>query len=186
VLTRYQRTVAQEACDDYIAHYDALKREGDVLAHEVAEIYPDATNRLVDLFTRLRSFKERSSALHVTDPGGLPHVDDPELAARGLQGFSRDQPSLLEGVHLRDWQTGREVWPPYVAFGAIMVEQSMPMFAPRDPDECTSNWWRARERRAAEQSKANEQQARYFVQQTQEQEERMNREERERFAHRCG
>jgi hypothetical protein len=38
------------------------------------------------------------------------------------------------------------------------------------------------ERRAADQRKANEKQASHFVQQSQEQEERINREERERFA----
>jgi hypothetical protein len=65
-----------------------------------------------------------------------------------------------------------------------MVEQLMPMFVPRDPDECTSNWWRAMQRRAADHRKASEEQGRYLAQQSNEQDERINREERDRFAHR--
>jgi hypothetical protein len=92
--------------------YEQLKIEGAALGAELAEIYPGLVGPLVDLFGRLRAFRQRCHALHAGDPGGLPHVSDPELKARGLGGFTADNPSLLESVHLHDWQSGKEVWPP--------------------------------------------------------------------------
>ena len=37
---------------------------------------------------------------------------DPELIARNLDGFDRERPSLLAEVHLLDWNSGRQIWPP--------------------------------------------------------------------------
>ena len=76
---------------------------------ELVDLYPSLVGPLVDLFGRLRAFRERCRALHVTDPGGLPHVVDPELVARRLDGFTRDVPSLLDSVRLPDFTSGREL-----------------------------------------------------------------------------
>ena len=116
---------AQEQRDRYLTHYATLKHEGEALAQELADLYPGLVGPLVELFARLRAFQQRCSALHVTDPGGLPHVTDPELMARGLAGFSRDLPSLLEAVRLADWASGTEIWPPRSGDFAVSVAQMM-------------------------------------------------------------
>jgi hypothetical protein len=115
--------------EQYLGRYADLKHEGAALGAELADSYPDAVRRMVEVFGRLRVFQQKCRALHLTDTqGGLPHVPDPELKARRLDGFSRDVPSLLDAVHLHDWQSGTEIWPPRAAdfaatFAASMVPQ---------------------------------------------------------------
>ena len=68
------------------------------MTQELAELYPGAVGPLVDVFVRLRAFQQKCRALHLTDPGGLPHLTDPELMARGLDGFSRDTLTSRQGI----------------------------------------------------------------------------------------
>lgn len=96
LLARYQQVSAAEQREQYLAQYTDLKREGAALAQELADLYPGLVGPLVEVFVRLRAFQQKCRALHLADPGGLPLVDDPELAARRLDGFSRDMPSRLE------------------------------------------------------------------------------------------
>ena len=106
-LLQTRRQADQRAA--YLAIYEQLKIEGAALGAELADLYPGFVGPLIDLFARLRAFRERCSSLHVTDPGGLPHVADPELKARRLDGFSAEVKSLLEAVRLPDFNTGREL-----------------------------------------------------------------------------
>ena len=81
----------------YLVRYEQLKIEGAALAQDLADLYPDAVRRIVEVFAKLAAFQQQCRVLHLSDPGdGRPHVPDPELKARGSHGFSRDQPSLLE------------------------------------------------------------------------------------------
>ena len=97
--------------DAYLVRYEELKIEGAALGAELADLYPGLVGPLVDLFGRLRDFREQCHRLHVTDPGSMPHVRDPELVARRLDGFTGEMQSLLEAVHLPDFTSGRELWP---------------------------------------------------------------------------
>ena len=122
-----QARLLAEQRDAYVVRYEQLKIEGAALGAELVE-YPGLVGPLVDLFGRLRAFRERCRALHVTDPGGLPHVSDPELRARRLDGFTGDVPSLLDSVRLPDFTSGRELWPEKPTsfeanFAASMVPQ---------------------------------------------------------------
>ena len=112
----------------YLVRYEQLKIEGAALGAELADSY-GAVMPLLDLFGRLRAFRERCRALHLTDPGdGRPHLPDPELKARRLDGFSAEVKSLLEAVRLPDFTSGRELWPEKppsfaASFSASMVPQ---------------------------------------------------------------
>jgi hypothetical protein len=96
------------------------------------------------------------------------------VIARNLDGFDRERPSLLAEVHLLDWNSGRQAWPPRrppmaAAFAASMV----PAYDPAD-------WANNYERRA--QQAERQRMIDHYARLTKEQEDRENREARERFA----
>lgn len=162
----------------YLVRYEQLKIEGAALAQDLADLYPDAVRRIVEVFAKLAAFQQQCRVLHLSDPGdGRPHVPDPELKARGLHSFSRDQPSLLESVHLHDWQSGREIWPPRPADFAATFAASMivPSAGPYWADE------QVRARIAAEQQQQRERMAAHYASQAAEQLERENRALRENW-----
>ena len=177
LLARYHEISAAEQRQQYLARYEQLKIDGAALAQELADLYPALVGPLVEVFTRLRVFQQKASALHHTDPGGLPHVDDPELKARGLHGFSRDTPSLLESVHLHDWRSGKEIWPPPASFAASYVQS---MGVPQHPGAawCDPEFISARRQAVVEEQ---ERLALHAQKAAKEQEERQNKELREQF-----
>jgi hypothetical protein len=98
------------------------------------------------------------------------------VIARNLDGFDRERPSLLAEVHLLDWNSGREAWPPprpsmASAFAATLV-----------PAYNSADWANNYQRRAAAQQAERQYVSDYYARTTREQEERENREARERFA----
>jgi hypothetical protein len=98
------------------------------------------------------------------------------LELRGRDRFTRDTPSLLTSVCLIDWDSGRQVWPlPRPPMAAAFATSMVPAYDPAD-------WAKDNERRAAAQERERQYMANFYVRQTQQQEERENREARERFA----
>jgi hypothetical protein len=174
---RYREVHDQEQAKAWLAEYDVMKRERDALAEEVREVFPEAENKIVDLFVRITENNKALSALHQARPAGvMEHLLSAELHARGLDRFTRDTPSLLGSVCLFDWDTGRQIWPPprpsiSAAFAASMVPANNP-----------ADWANNYERRAAAQQAERQRMADYYLRLTKEQEERENREARERFA----
>jgi hypothetical protein len=101
-----------------------------------------------------------------------------ELHARGLDGFTRDSPSLLGSVVLFDFESGRQIWPPprpsmASAFAAIAM--------PGCDRRFTADWAKDNERRAAAQQAERQRMADYYARTTKEQEDRQNAELRESF-----
>jgi hypothetical protein len=159
-----------------------LEAKGNALAAEWA-FYPEMVARLVDLLTRSRAFDEEISRLHQARPAGVPrHLLGAELVARGLEAFSRDTPSITRELRLPDWiNSARTVWPPPPQrdFSVLAVPHH-PQFS---PEWCSPEVLSAREAAArAEQERL----AKWYEGQTRLQEQRINREERERFAKRKG
>jgi hypothetical protein len=105
------------------------------------------------------------------------HLLSAELLARGLDSFSRDTPSLLTAVHLVDWDSGREIWPPPRPSMAAAFAAAVPVYDRR----CTADWASDNERRAAAQQAERERMADFYRRLDQEQEDRENAEARERF-----
>jgi hypothetical protein len=177
---RYQQVQDREQATAWLAEHDALKLERDVLAEELRKVYPNAIAQIMDLFVRLTNNNEALSALHqVRAPGVMQHLLSAELHARGVDSFSRDTPSLLTSVHLVDWDSGREIWPPPRPSMASAFAAVMP---PDDSHRFSADWAKDNERRAAAQRAEQQRMADYYARTTKEQEERENKEARERFA----
>jgi hypothetical protein len=176
LLARYHEISAAEQRQQYLARYEQLKIEGAALAQELADLYPALVGPLVEVFARLRVFQQQCRALHLSDPGdGRPHVPDPELKARRLDGFSRDTPSWLD-TRLYDWQSGREVWPPpQLSFAADYAVDDHPSVGAAWADPAIQ------ERRRAEIVAEQERMARHHATQAAEQQERENRQLREQW-----
>jgi hypothetical protein len=91
----------QEQRDAYLVRHDELKPEGEALAQALADLYPGLVGALVEAFVRLRAFQQKRSALHQTDPGGLPHLTDPESQARIALTCPLAGPTSLSGFVAR-------------------------------------------------------------------------------------
>jgi hypothetical protein len=173
---RHQQACEEACVREYEAEAQVLDEESIQLAQEWRETCPPALNKLSDLFARIAAHRQRISALHQRRPAGVQSVRDPELIARNLDGFNRERPSLLAEVHLLDWDSGRQIWPPpkpsmAAAFAASMI----PAYDPAD-------WANNYEKRAAAQQRERQYVSNFYQRLTKEQEERENREARERFA----
>ena len=77
-------------------------------------------------------------------------VRDPELIARNLDGFDRERPSLLAEVHLLDWNSGRQAWPPPRPSMASAFVAAVPAY---DNRRFSADWAKDNERRAAAQQR---------------------------------
>jgi hypothetical protein len=162
--------------EEYEAEAQVLDEESIQLAQELHGTYPPAQNKLSNLFGRIAAHRQRISALHQRRPAGVESVRDPELIARNLDGFDRERRSLLAEVHLLDWYSGRQIWPPpRPSMAAAFAATFLPAYDPAD-------WANNYERRAAAQQRDRQYTADFYARATREQEERENREARERFA----
>jgi hypothetical protein len=176
---RYQQLQYQDQVMVWHADADVRERERDALSEELCEVYPEAMAQIVALLRRIIANHEALSALDQARPAGvIRHLLSAELHARGLDGFTRDMPSLLTAVHLIDWETGRPIWPPpkpsmASAFAAIAM--------PGCDRRFTGDWAKHNERRAAAQQRERQHMADYYARTTKEQEDRENAEARESF-----
>jgi hypothetical protein len=162
--------------DEYNAEAGVLDEESVRLAEELPK-YRAAEKIITDLFTLIAAHRQRISALHRRRPCGVESVRDPELIARNLGGFDGTQRSLLTEVHLVDWDSGREIWPPPQPSLAVACAAIMPSYGRR----FSADWAKDDELRAAGQRAEQQRMADYYARTTREQEERENREGRERF-----
>jgi hypothetical protein len=175
----HQQAQAEEQATGWLAEHDRLKGERDALAEELREVYPDAVSKIMDLFVRITTNDEALSALHRARSHGVEqHLLSAELHARGLDSFTRDTPSLLTSVHLFDFDSGCQSWPPRQpsiaeAFAATMV----PSYGRR----YSADWAKDNEARAAAQQAERQRMADYYARTKKEQEDRQNAEARERF-----
>ena len=150
--------------EEYEAEAQVLDEESIQLAQELRETYPPAQNKLSNLFTRIAAHRQRISALHQRRPAGVQSVRDPELIARNLDGFDRERRSLLAEVHLLDWDSGRQIWPPRrppmaAAFATSMVPA-------HDNRRFSADWAKDNDGRAAAQRAEQQRVADYFARTT--------------------
>jgi hypothetical protein len=164
----------------WLTEYDALKRSRDALAEELREVYPNAVSKIANLFGRIAVNNEALSELHRSRPDAVEkYLRSAELHARGLESFTYNTPSLLNSVHLFDWDTGHQIWPPRRPSLASAFAAVEP---PHDSHRFSADWAKDNERRAAAQKAEQQRIADFYARQTQQQEERENAEARERFA----
>ena len=175
---RYEEVHYQEQVTGWLAEYEEQKRARDVLAEELSQVYPDAVAKIVDLFDRITANDETLSQLHLARPAGVTeHLHSAELYARGLDKLTRDSPSLLTSVHLIDWVSGSEIWPPPRPSMASMFAATVPACDRR----LNADWAKDNEHAAAQARAEQQRIADYYARTTKEQEDRENAEARERF-----
>jgi hypothetical protein len=114
---RLERRLLEVPAEEYLTHwradYDALNIKRDELAVELSELYPPFATKIADLFRRVREFDAELSRLHEARPAGIPLLLGPELVARGLEQFTRNERSLVGEVQLPAFHQGQPcVWPP--------------------------------------------------------------------------
>jgi hypothetical protein len=111
---RHRQIAAQEYLAEWRADFETLKEERDALAAELGEVYPRFESQLTRLFARIAANDERLSRLHQARPAGVAlHLRSAELEARGLEGFTRSEPSIAERLKLPTFEPGeRLAWPP--------------------------------------------------------------------------
>ena len=176
----HQEVAAKEYLAQWLGDYETLKVERDELATELRE-YPVWVAKIGGLFTRVVANDAELSHLHQARPAGVSlHLLGAELAARGLDNFTRDDPSIANELKLPDFEHSVQMaWPPPrpsmgAAFAATMMPTSDRRFS--------ADWWQEREQGAARQRAEQQRIADTYVRMTREQEERENAEAHERFA----
>jgi hypothetical protein len=150
---RFGKVQAREHLAQWQAGYEALKIKRDELATELCQIYPPAAAKITDLFHRIAANDAALSVLHQQRPAGVGlHLHSAELVARGLDGFTRDEPSIANGLKLPDWEHGAQMtWPPPPQ--RIDPTLLMPV-RHGDPRLYTDRWYEVcEEQRAAEEAR---------------------------------
>jgi hypothetical protein len=94
----------------------------------MGETYPSAVAAIADVLARAADLDRRLSTLHQSrPPGAKGRLLQPELIARGLESFSRDEPSITRELRLPDWRNSeRALWPPPQPSAGVMIAEAMP------------------------------------------------------------
>jgi hypothetical protein len=154
---RHKQVAAQEYLTEWRADFETVKVERDTLAAELREFYPEVERKIVSLFDRIAVNDEKLSRLHQARPSGVAlHLRSAELEARGLEGFTRSEPSIAARLKLPTFAPGERLsWPPPQPF----VAASSAPVALGDPRLCSDRWWEVkqeREQAAAERAAREE------------------------------
>ena len=154
---RHEQVADAEYYAAWRAEYDVLAPEGDSLAAELAEKYPQWETEISDLFDRISKYQEKMSRLHERRPAGSRlHLTDPELLARGIDHFTKASPSLLAELQLPAFGPNKQSsWPPPRTPLAVLVAVSMT--PAHDPRLSSGDWAQAQKednaRRAANEAR---------------------------------
>jgi hypothetical protein len=170
-----------ERHDKWLSAYRNAKTERDALASEFADTYPAMVSQLVDLFGRIQQCDQKCAEVNSTASalvGEHRRLVKTELHARDLETFSRDRPEIAKTVVLPDFDiSSRMRWPAKTST-SFAAEFASSMAAPYHPGQ----HWAAPEvqqQRRAEIDKQHREMASYYDQASNDQEERVNREERQ-------
>jgi hypothetical protein len=130
---RYREVAGAEDLTQWRTKYEVLKSERDVLAAELREVYPDACAAIVSVLARVTAYEHRASALHQSRPSGVKgYLPGPDLVARGLTDFSRDDPPVARDLKLPSWsESNKLIWPPPQPSLGVIIALSMPTSDPR-------------------------------------------------------
>jgi len=141
---KFDQITSQEAAEKWHAECDEVAIVRDNLAAELQEFYPPVVERLADLMTRIAACDEEITRIGVNAPSGEPRrLQKVELAARGLDRFTRSVPSITDELRLPHWETPSGLaWPPPVPIDPAR-------FAPVPFDRRYSpDWWQVKEEEA--------------------------------------
>jgi hypothetical protein len=115
------------------AAYDRIKAERDVLADELARVYPPLAAQLIDLLGRLAANDQQVEITNRRLPDGSERLLVAELVARGLGGFmsnSVQAPSIVTAVRLPSFARDRHepfAWPRARKLSARIAVPGLPI-----------------------------------------------------------
>jgi hypothetical protein len=173
------------------ARFDETYRRGEALLAQEAENFArawDLMNELRDIFQSATATDKALAAINseaATLSGEFRRLRSTELTARGLEQFSRDEPSIMKTCVLPSWQnSAHNVWPPpQMAFGAsYALSMEFPSHTGGVSGFIGPGWEteEMQERFQTEREKERQRQTTHYQQMSKQQEERINAEERER------
>jgi hypothetical protein len=149
LLPRLQERLQQIQAAEYAARWEAdfeqVEARRNELVQEYAATYPRLVAQLVDLFERIEAVDKEASRIN----GSAPSCEHRrllgvELSARGLDGFTRDEPSIARAVQLPDFERSAVLaWPPPKPSMAVQVATSMTYGS-----HPSANWWEESKERA--------------------------------------
>jgi hypothetical protein len=174
--------LAEDRHARWLADFKKVEAERDK-AVSLFQEYRQHAEAIARMFATAEQIDKEVSRINGSAPDGEHRRLQPvELTARGLERFTRDNPSLTTTAELRDWgNSGRKIWPQHSS-GSFAAEfaQGMTTAHPGarwgEPD--------IQAQRRAEAERENARMAAYHDQAAKDEEERINRQERELFAER--
>jgi hypothetical protein len=170
-----------EQCERWYADCERVQARVDE-AVSAFRTYPQHAQAIADSFALAANVDKEVQRINASAPAGVhTRLKPVELQARGLDHFDRNHPSLAAKVKLGCWDDpNSKLWPVRhcnslaVAVAASMTVPYHPGGAWADPD--------VQAQRRAEIEKQQREIAAYHQQAAHDEEERVNREERKRFA----
>ena len=123
---RLSTALSAEQRDRWLEEFKRVKAKLDKAAGKFAE-YPELAARLVEIFRTAQAVDKEVSRLNGFAPDGEHRrLREVELEARGLDSFTRDNPSIAKMLQLPDWeQPSKLVWPPPRVSLAVQVATGM-------------------------------------------------------------
>ncbi len=176
---RLRAALAQDYADKWSADYQRVEAQRDAAAERFRR-YPELVAELVDILHEAEAVDREVARVDIAAPEGEHRrLLGVELTSRGLKDFSRSQPSIAKNISLPEWEASdRMAWPPpRPSIAAAYAASITPPFDPR----YSADWWKVSEQAAAARQRERERAARHYEDMTVQQEQRVNREERERF-----
>jgi hypothetical protein len=168
--------LSAEQRDHWLEDFKRVKAKLDEAADMFAE-YPELAARLVEIFRTAQAVDREVSRLNGAADGEHRRLKSVELEARGLDSFTRDNPSIAKMLQLPDWeQPSKLVWPPREASLAVQVAAGMAFSHPG------GDWASEREQRTTALRADQERVAAYYEEMARQREERENAEAASRAA----
>ena len=159
LLPRIQQKAREAECEadrqEWLIDFAALAEQRNALAKELRELYPRVEAQLVSLFARIAANDSALSAVHGSRPDGAKgFLLGAEQVARGLDAFTRDEPSITRELQIPSWtKSCRLSWPARELPAAVMLAEAMPT---SDPRRHSDHWFEAlkedSDRRRAEEA----------------------------------
>jgi len=130
---KYRAVEAGEDRQEWQIDFTALAEERNSLAKELKSTYPAAVAALVNLFARVADLDHRIGQLHGSRPSGAKRfLLGAESTARGLEAFTRDQPSLTRSLALPSFpESSKLAFPPPAASAGLLIASATPTDHPR-------------------------------------------------------
>jgi hypothetical protein len=172
-----------EAHERWLSDFSRVRQQLDE-AVTLFRDYRQHAEAIAEMFAFAEHVDEEVSRINGTAPDGEHRrLRSVELEARNMQSFTRDNPSLVSTVELRDWEnSGRKLWP-VQSSGSLAASFAGSMAVPPHPG---SHWGDRNDPIVQEQRRAVERSqlslAAYHDVAAKDEEARINHEERERFA----